>query len=304
MSLDLKRLRSAVAVAEEGNLSRAAARLHLSQPALSRRIQELEKYLQFSLFEHVGRGIRLTGEGQVFLNQCRDLLAHAEAVEDHARSFASGDSGVLRIGASPQVLEHLFPELLPRYGALFPLVEVELVEDNQSDLLLRLERGEIHLAMSALPTSGRVESRVLAPALVLAAIAHTHPLNGVQHLELDELGDSPVLATHEGFKSRQIFDAACRLAHVEPHIVLESGTPQTILALAEAGLGIAIFPSTVRVERRGLHVMPLVHDGALLEMQFAISWTRGRYLAPYAIQFIEEMVGVAREKLAPKIAAQ
>ena len=113
MTLDLKRLKSAVAVAEEGNLSRAASRLHLSQPALSRRIQELERDLQFSIFEHVGRGIQLTGEGQAFLSKCRDLLAHSEAVEDHARTFASGDSGVLRVGASAQIFEHLFPELLP-----------------------------------------------------------------------------------------------------------------------------------------------------------------------------------------------
>ena len=203
MTLDLKRLRSAVAVAEEGNLSRAALRLHLSQPALSRRIQELEKHLRFSLFEHVGRGIQPTGEGQAFLSQCRDLLAQAEAVEEHARTFASGDSGVLRVGASPQVLEHLFPELLLRYRVLFPLVEVELFEDNQTNLLLRLERGEIHLALSALPTSERVESRVLAPASVLAAIAQSHPLSGVTHLELQELGDTPILAVNEGFKSRE-----------------------------------------------------------------------------------------------------
>lgn len=304
MTLDLRRIRSAVAVAEEGNLSRAASRLHVSQPALTRRIQELEKHLQFSLFEHVGRGIQLTGEGEAFLDQCSDLLAHAEAVEDHARTFSSGDSGVLRVGASPQVLEHFFPELLTRYGSLFPLVEVQLFEDNQTDLLARLERGELHFALSALPVNERLESQVLAPALVLAAIARSHPLNGVTHIELRELGDNPILATNQGFRSRQIFDAACRLAHVQPHIVLESGTPQTILALAEAGLGIAIFPSTVRIERRGLHVAPLVHVGAQLQMQFAISWRRGRYLAPYARQFIEEMVDVTQHKLAPTLTAQ
>ena len=303
MTLDLKRLKSAVAVAEEGNLSRAASRLHLSQPALSRRIQELERDLQFSIFEHVGRGIQLTGEGQAFLSKCRDLLAHSEAVEDHARTFASGDSGVLRVGASAQIFEHLFPELLPRYGALYPLVEVKLVEDNQHNLLLRLERGEIHFTISALPQNERIESRAIAPALVLAAIAHTHPLNGVEHIEIKELGNAPMLVVNEGFKARQVFDATCQLAHVEPHIVLESGAPQTILALAEAGLGIAIFPSNTQVDHRRLHVVPLVHAGAPLEMQLAINWTSGRHIAPYAKQFIEEVSHVAEKKFTSAIKA-
>ena len=304
MTLDLKRLRSAVAVAEEGNLSRAALRLHLSQPALSRRIQELEKDLQFSLFEQMGRGIRLTGEGQAFLSQCRDLLAHAEALEERARAFARGDSGVLRVGASPQVLERLFPGLIKRYQAMFPLVEVELFEDHPRNLQLQLERGEIHLAMTAVTTTERIESRALAPVLVLAAVARTHPLSGAPRIEIKELEDKPILVVNEGFRTRQTFDSACRLAHVEPHAVLESGAPQTILALAESGLGIGIVPSTVRIEHHALHVAPLVHNGAPLEMRLAICWNRGRYLAPYAEHFIEETSKVAREELAEAKAAQ
>lgn len=297
MDLDLKRLRSAVTVAEEGNLSRAAARLYLSQPALSRRIQELEKDLNFSLFEPAGRGIALTGEGKAFLNQCRDLLSHAEAVEDRAQAFASGERGILRVGASPQVLERLFPTLLSRYRAKVPRVEVELYEDNQHNLLLRLERGEIHLALAALPTSEHIESHILAPFFLLAALARSHPLSGTKQLDINEFANMPVLLTNEGFKSRQAFDAACRLAHIDPHMVLESGSPQTILALAEAGLGIAIVPSTVRIERPALHISTLVSNGVPLEMKIAICWKRGRYLAPYAERFIEEMTAVAKEEL-------
>ena len=212
--LNLKRLRSLIVVAEEGNLSRAATRLHLSQPALSRRIRELEKDLRFSLFERVGRGIRLTGEGRGFLAQCRDLLAHADAVEERAKAFASGEGGVLRAGASPQMLECLFPDLLVRYRARYPLVEVELVEGTSGDLETRIERGEIDFAVIAPARADRFDHRVLPSLVVLAAVARTHRLDGTTPIELRDIMDEPFLLLHHGYRSRQAFDAACRLANV------------------------------------------------------------------------------------------
>jgi len=296
--LNLKRLRSLIVVAEEGNLSRAATRLHLSQPALSRRIRELEKDLRFSLFERVGRGIRLTGEGRGFLAQCRDLLAHADAVEERAKAFASGEGGVLRAGASPQMLECLFPDLLVRYRARYPLVEVELVEGTSGDLETRIERGEIDFAVIAPARADRFDHRVLPSLVVLAAVARTHRLDGTTPIELRDIMDEPFLLLHHGYRSRQAFDAACRLANVAPRVVLESGAPHNaLLALAEAGLGIAIIPSAAGTAGYDLHVAPLFYSGKPLDIQGMICWRHGRYLAPYAEQFIAELLAVAKTKL-------
>jgi LysR family cyn operon transcriptional activator len=89
-------------------------------------------------------------------------------------------------------------------------------------------------------------------------------------VDIESLSGVAVLLLNEGYLSRQAFDSACRLAHVNPHVVLESGAPQTILALAEAGLGVAIIPSTVSLKDRDLKVVPATHRGAVLEIPASV----------------------------------
>lgn len=304
MPFDLKQLRSFAVVAEEGNLSRAATRLHVSQPALSRRIRELEQGLDLELFEHVDRGLRLTGPGEVFLGRCRDLVAHADALEEHVGTLASGDVGVLRVGASPPILELLFPELLTRYRRTFPDVDVQLVENGGIDLLRQLERGEVHLAVSSFPAGEQFESRLLRAVPIVGALAPSHRLSGSDAVQLDELSGEPLLLLRRGFYTRDAFDGACRLAHVEPHVVVESAAPQTLLALAEADLGVAVIPSTVRLDPYSVSVRPIVRGRAPLQKRLSINWARERHLPRYAEAFVDELAAVAEERLALGRAAE
>jgi DNA-binding transcriptional LysR family regulator len=301
--LDLKLLKSLVVIADEGNLGRAASRLHISQPALTRRMKELERVIQFPLFERFGRGIRLSGEARGFLVQCRDLLAHAESVKERAQSVARGASGTLRAGATPQMLERLFPDLLERYHGEFPLVEVDLVERTSRDLSRLLESGEVDVAVIPAPHGDRFESRDLPPLLVLAAMASASPLGGMGQVEILDIADAPVLLLHDGYMTRQVFDSACKLAQVQPHIVLESGAPQTILALAAKRLGIAVVPSTVLIDRLELQVAQVTHSGTPLAMRASVCWNRGRHMAPYAVRFVETLIETAKEKLVSPLAA-
>ncbi len=294
--LDLKRLQSFVTVAEETTLSRAAERLHISQPALSRRIQELEQDLGVRLFEPVGRGVGLTGQGEELLAHSRSLLAQAEALGDRARALGQGDVGVLRVGGSPQVLEHLIPGVLTAFGKAWPQIQVRLIEDGSLQMLQRLERGEVHLALTAYPPEQMFQSQVLSPVPVLAAVAVSHRLASQAEIEVTDLVEEPLLVLHHGFLTRETFDAACRLAHVRPRLFLESGAPHTALALAEAGLGIAIVPSTVRNTAKRLSLRRVLYEGKPLEMRLAVSWDPRRFLPPYAKPFIEEVAVQARER--------
>jgi DNA-binding transcriptional LysR family regulator len=124
--MDLKRLQTFVAVTEQGSVSRAAERLRITQPALSRQIRDLQCEFGVTLFQLVGRRLVPTGEGEEFLGHCRDLLGHAEAVADRARSLAQGDAGVLRVAATPQLIESVFTGFLGRYAQLRPQVQVKL----------------------------------------------------------------------------------------------------------------------------------------------------------------------------------
>src|SRR5438477_9836820 len=106
--MDLRRLRTFVTIAEQGTVSSAALHLHISQPGLSRQIGELQQELGLKLFERVGRRLVLTAEGEQLLADCRDLLGYATALSERAQMLRAGDTGVLKVAASPLQIESVF----------------------------------------------------------------------------------------------------------------------------------------------------------------------------------------------------
>ena len=297
--VELKQLRYFVSVAELGTVSEAAERLHKSQPALSRQIQGLQASLGVALFENVGRNLRLTGAGEELLSYARTVLEGAEALNERAGALRSGVAGVLRVGATPQTLERLFPSLLGQFRRVLPGVEVRLTEGNSGTLIECLERGEVHLALATYQPQLRSSSRILARS-GLFAVSSAQLKRGSGELNVSELDGTPLLLLHRGFGSRDLFDAACRLAHVRPRVVLESSSYGTLMALAKASYGVAILPATIDVRwRRGVSVQRVVQEGALIERYFAVHWNTERFLPSYGERFIEEIVKRAAKEYGP-----
>lgn len=282
-------MRTFVAIVDAGGFGRAVTRLNISQPALSRQIHALEAALDVQLFDRIGRRVQLTSEGEDLLRRVRRLLTDVESLGERARALKGGRTGVLRMGATPQVMETLLAGFLPRYRRGHPGVEVHLVEDGGARLGARLERGDVHLTV--LPEGdARFRWRLLAPLYVLAVLPKAYRLGRRATLEIDDLVDTPLLLLRRGFASREWFDTASQAAHMQPHVLLESGAPSTLVALAHAGYGIAIVPSSVRIPRGGVRAVPVVQRGAPIGRWLGIAWDPRRFLAPYAEQFIEEMV--------------
>ena len=148
--MDLRHIRTFVTVAELGTVSKAALRLRIAQPALSRQLIDLEQELGLQLFDRVGRRLLLTGEGEQLLSGCRILLNTASAVTEQAQLLRHGDTGVLRIAGSPQHIEAVLSQFLHRYAERYPKVEVKISEGTGSEILTLLERGEIHLGQNLL----------------------------------------------------------------------------------------------------------------------------------------------------------
>jgi DNA-binding transcriptional LysR family regulator len=145
--MDLKHLRTFVAVAESGTVSKAATRRLIGQPALSRQVMELERDLGVTLFDRVGRRLRLTGEGEQFLEHCRGALSGIDSLGERAQELRRTDHGTLRVAASPQMIDNVFSTFLHRYAARFPDVQVHLVESFGDATLVSVERGEVHLGV-------------------------------------------------------------------------------------------------------------------------------------------------------------
>jgi DNA-binding transcriptional LysR family regulator len=291
--MNLRHLRTFVAIVDAGGVARAAAAFNMTQPTASRQIEALEAELGVPLFDRIGRRLQLTSEGEDLLRRGRRLLTEADAFSERARALKSGEIGILRVGATPQVIENLLAGFLTQYRRGHPGVEVHLVEDGGIRLHERLERGDVHLTMTA-AAGTRFEDRLLYPMHLLAVLSRAHRLGRRDVLEITELADEPLLVLRQGFGSRAWFDGACKVAHMQPRVLLESSAPHTLVALAAEDYGIAILPSNAQVPRGVIGAVPLVHRRASIGSWAHIAWDPQRFLAPYAEQFVVELVAHCR----------
>jgi LysR family cyn operon transcriptional activator len=291
---ELRHLRAFIAVADAQGFARAGQRLNVSQPALSRQIHALEDDLGVRLFRRTRQGVQLTPQGEDLLSRSRRLLADLHSLRERARALEGGQAGVLRVGATPQMIEGLLAGFLPSYRRRHRAVEVHLVEDGGASLPGRLERGQVDLAVTV-AGDHRFGQRVLTPPIyVLAALARGHRLARRTVIEIAELSELSLLLLRRDFGSRLWFDAACQAANIRPGVLLESGAPHTLIALARAGYGVAVLPSSVPIPRGGLRVVPLVLRGVPVGGWIAMAWDPRRFLPPYAEQFVAELVTHAR----------
>jgi DNA-binding transcriptional LysR family regulator len=289
LKMKLAHLRTFVAIADNGGFARAATRLNLTQSAASRQIHALEAELAVALFDRLGRRVRLTSEGEDLLQRCRRVLAEVETVGERARALKSGETGVLRVGATPQWIESMMVDFLAHYRRRRPGVEVHIVEDGGVRLPLRLQRGDVHLAI--MPQGDeRFNGRLLYPIYLFAVMARDHRLRRRAVLDVVDLVADPLLLLTRAFASREWFYVACHAAHIRPNIAFESAAPQTLIALAAGGHGIAVVPGGVLIPHEKVHAAPLVHRRIPIGRWQEIAWDPQRFLAPYAEQFIEGLV--------------
>lgn len=289
--MDLREVRTFVAVADLGTVSRAAEQLHLTQPALSRQIANLESELGLKLFDRVGRRLLLTSEGAQLVAECRGLLNYSRAVRERASGLKRGDAGMLRVSASPHLIEGLFPDFLREYARRYPNVQVRLVEAVGPRVLEMLEKGEIDLAQMvarALTADQRgFGAYPLAPMEMLAACHPSLKLGKNGAIEIRALASHPLLQATEDFAMRRSFDSACRLAGFTPNYVLECRSPHALLAMAQAGHGVAIIPSALRTDRYVLRTLRVLYRGKPLSEPLVVLYDKRRPLPSYAKVFCD-----------------
>ena len=282
-------MRTFVAVAEQGTVSKASLLLHVAQPALSRQINDLEQELGVRLFDRIRRRLILTGEGDQLLSSCRAILGAVGSLKDRAQGLQRADTGVLKIGATAQMIDGVLADFLRRYADRFPKVQIKLTEVAGIAMLTMLERGELHIGFASLKYAEAEEhsfgSLLLPPVEVLAAYHTSLELGTKGNVEVRRLASYPLLLLDTRFFIRQTFDAACRLAGLRPNIFVESRTPHTLLSLAEAGHGVAIVASILPTHRYRLRIARLTHRRKPLREPFAVLWDKRRTLPAYAENF-------------------
>ncbi|MCJ8141919.1 LysR family transcriptional regulator [Ancylobacter sp. A5.8] len=246
---ELSHLRCFVAVAEELHFGRAAARLNLTQPPLSRQIQLLEHTLDVRLLDRTSRSVQLTRAGRSFLPEARRLLRLAEGAALAARRTASGEAGSLTLGFTAVSGYDFLPRLIKRLRAEAPDIDLVLKEMVSSDQFEALATGQIDVGLLRM-TFNRHELQavsVVREPLMLAA-PEDHPLAGIEVVHLSDLAGQPFVA-YSPYEARYFYDLVATLfaqSGLAPHYVQHISQIHTILGLVKAGLGVALVPRAAR----------------------------------------------------------
>lgn len=275
---DLRQLRYFVAVAEELSFTRAALRLHLSQPPLSQQIRALEEDLEVRLLERTKRHVSLTEPGRVFLEQARQILAKADEARSQVTAAAAGYSGQLRLAYSVSVSFHpTLPQALLRYGQIAPKVALQLSEMYTEPQFAALLAGQIDVGFvrdePANPLTARsIRLNVIDREPLLLALPTGHPLAGRSSLHLAEVaGDSFVSQPRQLVAT--LYDRLVKLATragFQPTIIQHAQQVNGLLALVAGGLGLALVPASMRVVRlAGVSYVPLEDADAYLLLALA-----------------------------------
>ncbi|UGT38646.1 LysR substrate-binding domain-containing protein [Nocardia yamanashiensis] len=265
--VELRHLRYFLAVADELHFGRAAARLHIAQPALTQQIQRLETLLGAKLFDRTSRTVVLTPAGQVLCERARPLLGHAARDLAEVARIGQGSQGTLYLGFVPSVLPLEPLRGVRAFRERFPLVEVDLVEGYTSHLMEKLATGALDTAIVRDPDPlPGISTEPLMTEPFVAIVPSDHALAGRDTITGAELADSPMV-----FFPR----AAGSLAHDKnlspmlesgrrPHIVQEATNWTIILYLVAAGLGITIAPrSATFTAPASVRIIPLAGTSAV-----------------------------------------
>ncbi len=250
----LDQLRGFVAIAEEGNYGRAADRLQMTQPPLSRKIQTLEREIGVQLFERTSRGVELTTGGRVFLDEARRILGLADAAPLRARGVARGAAGTVRVGFTAMTALTVLGPWIRAADEHLPGVHLVLSEMVSRDLVDALLAGDIDVAVArGVPRPHLLAARLVHAESLLLAAPRDHPL-AVQDrpVTVAEIAEHPVV-TYSQAEARYLYElvvSAFQAAGAAPRYTQQVTQVNSVLSLVDAGVGVALVPESASVFQR------------------------------------------------------
>ncbi len=250
--IDIVKLNAFVTVVEESNISKAAVRLNMQQPPLTRIIKSLEQELGTLLLKRLPRGVEMTEAGQALYQEALTILAHAQAIPARVQNIAKGLEGQINIGFTNSVGLHPFlPALLRQFRDAYPSVSIQLEEEGSSALMDALLNEKNHIAFLRKPAPtglGLVSQHVLDEKLIVA-LPSNHPLAAqTQPIPLAQL-EAYDFVLYRRLAGQDLFDnimANCYQAGFSPRIVQEAPRLTSSLNLIAAGIGLSIVPAAIR----------------------------------------------------------
>lgn len=277
LSMELRHVRYFIAVAEELNFGRAAARLHMAQPPLSAQIQALEKELGVRLFDRTGRGTTLTREGEVFLLEARQICDQVSRARRAVNQTAAGDLGRLRVAGVPYAFMQELPMVIPRFRRENPNIVLDLREAGTQESLDSLLAGTLDVAFvrQGDPVEG-LEILTLRAGRFEAVVPVGHRLAGVGSIEIVDLAFEPFVVTSRHV-SPYYYDqtlSALAAAGITPRTVIEATSIQAQIGYVACGMGVALVPIS-GMSMHSKYVAWVSLKQPIISTEVAVAWASG-----------------------------
>lgn len=286
--MDIKQLTYFLAIAEEGNISKAAERLHMAQPPLSQQLKLLEEELDATLIERSTRKLQITDIGERLQYRAKQILELVDTTIKEVEDINKGFQGMLSIGTVSSAGAALLPEKLSSFHEKYPGINFEIIDEDTYKIIELLNNGIIDIGIIRTPFNlDMFESKCL-PVVPMVAISKNLQLTSeCETLSMTDLTNKPLIVQH---RYEKIIIELCHKSGFEPRILCRSNDVRTILLWASTGMGIAIVPNdcisliqSVNLEHRKINE-PSLNVGT------AIIWTKDHYQSSAANHFLNEFI--------------
>lgn len=255
--MDLQQLRTLLAIAREGNFSRAGEQLHLTQPAISMQIRRLEEELDEPVLDRSARQVRLTQAGEILVARAQHIFAEMAEATRELEELKGVRRGYVTIGCSDTASRYYLAHRLGRFIARYPRIEINLHNRTTPEIVDEALRGAIDLGIALLPcASDRITAVPLFNYREIAVCANDHPLARRKRISLDALSAFPLLLLEPRTRSRSLLDLEFARQGIAPRRIIELGSVELQKELARIGLGVAIIPDYA-LGSAELHVVAL-----------------------------------------------
>jgi len=297
LGVEIRHLAALEAVAREGSFGRAAEALGYTQSAISQQIQTLERIVGERLLERPGgpRAVSLTGPGALLLRHAEAIVSRLHAARADMSALVQGQAGSLRVGTFQSVGAKVLPEVMRRFVAEWPLIDLELCESTSDDDLLRLvERGELDLTFAMLPMlEGPFEAQELLRDPYVLLVPAEHELADAERARIAELGDLTLIG-NRACRSTSLAESELAIRGVDVHVAFRSDDNGTVQGLVGSGFGAALVPLlTVNVHDERVRVLET--EPEIPQRRIALAWHGDRHRSPAARAFFDVASEVCAE---------
>ena len=290
MNFDLADLRAFLAVADQGSFRAASETLHLSQSALSRRVDKLEDALGVALFTRTTRKVELTTVGRGFVHKARNVLNELETALLGIQDVAERLSGEITLACVPSAVAYFLPAVFEDFHRRYPRIRIRLLDESSADVLLAVTRGDADFGVTYIGTQeADIEFRPLIEEPFVLACLATHPLAGNPSVAWAELADQRYIALAQGSGNRFLIDQALAYSPSRPRWFCEVNHVPALVSLVLAGLGVGVVPRMALPpdSRTGLKAIPLTDPP--VSRTLGVIARRGRQL-PAAAQLLHDLL--------------